>query len=259
MQFTDTHIHLDSDAFDADRADVIAASREAGIGRWINVGYNEARWSSTAALVQQHDGMACMLGLHPGDADAWSPELMDRLAERVRSVGAVAIGEIGIDLYWRQDNLERQREAFQSQLALARELGLPAVIHMRDADTELLDVLEAQDALPHVHFHSFDGKDALRSWVLAHGATIGVGGLITRRGSEDLQQWVAGLPHDRVMLESDSPYLKPRGIRGKRNEPAYLVKIAKLLASLWDASLDDVSEVTERNASRIFGLKERRE
>lgn len=259
MEFVDTHLHLDSDAFDGDREDVIAASREAGVSRWINVGYNEERWETTEELVRHVDGMWCMLGLHPRDADSWSQDLLDTLREYVASVRPVAIGEIGIDLYWRQDNLDMQRQAFRSQLRLAREVGLPAVIHMRDADVELVDAMESEEALSHIHFHSFDGSESLRDWVLARDDTIGVGGLITRRGSEDLQRWVSTIPRDRIVLETDAPYLKPRGIRGKRNEPAYVVKVAGLLAELWNTEVEDVAATTTRNAERIFALREETE
>lgn len=256
MTFIDTHTHLDDGAFEADLERVIQASRDAGVSRWINVGYNENRWRSSRTIANRFDGMHVMLGLHPGNADDWSPRLEEDLRRAVEEHPPVAIGEIGIDLYWRKDNLERQEHAFRAQLAIARETGLPAVIHMRDADEPLLRVLSDTAELPHVHFHSFDGGDALRQWVEGHGATMGVGGLITRRGSESLQEWVAGISRHAVVLETDSPYLKPRGIRGKRNEPAFLPEVARLLANLWDVDVEKVAEHTTANAERIFGLAE---
>jgi TatD DNase family protein len=254
MRFVDTHVHLDSDEFAADLDAVLAESRAAGVSRWINVGYNEERWASTEGLVRSVEGMACMLGVHPGHADVWSNAIRDRLRARIEAVRPVAVGEAGIDLYWRQDNLDAQRRAFLGQVALARDADLPLVIHMRDADAELLRAIEAEVVLPHLHFHSFDGTDDLRAWVLDTGATIGVGGLLTRRGSEDLRAWLATLPRERIVLETDAPYLKPRGIRGKRNVPAYLVKAAEMLAELWMTDLESVAAVTTANAERIFGL-----
>lgn len=256
MDLVDTHTHLDDDAFAGDLDEVIEASRRAGVRRWINVGYNETRWTTTRQLAGRVDGMSFMLGLHPGNADEWSKDLHERLKALVREVAPVAIGEIGIDLYWRQDNLDLQRRAFAAQLDLAREAALPAVIHMRSADEALLDVLDSAIALPHLHFHSFDGDGDLRAWVLQNNATIGVSGLITRRGSDALQEWVARIPHDRVVLETDSPYLKPRGIRGKRNEPAFMPKVAKLLSDLWAIDIEDVAKTTTDNANRIFNIPE---
>jgi TatD DNase family protein len=254
MELIDTHIHLDLEPFADDLDDVIAASRTAGVSRWINVGFNEERWKTTLDLTERYDGLFAMLGLHPGSADDWSPALIDGLGKLARDRRPVAIGEIGIDLYWRRDNLEIQVEAFRAQLDLAARLELPAVIHMRNADEAMLEVLTRHQALPHIHFHSFDGGAELRDWAAHHGATIGVGGLITRKGTDDLRAWVSGLDRDRVVLETDAPYLKPRGIRGTRNQPAFMVKSARLLAELWNTDLDSVARTTSANAERIFGL-----
>lgn len=254
MELVDTHIHLDLPQFADDLDDVIAASRAAGVIRWINVGFEPDRWTSTLALVDRIDGLSAMLGIHPGSVDNWSANTYDELSRLARERQPVAIGEIGIDLHWRQDNLATQVEAFRAQLDLAGELGVPAVIHMRDADEAMCDTLESQNVLPHIHFHSFDGGTELRSWALKHEATIGVGGLITRKGSDDLRQWVSGLDRARVVLETDAPYLKPRGIRGTRNQPAYMLRTAELLAELWGVDVASVADVTSRNAERIFNL-----
>ena len=256
MEFIDTHTHMDDDAFAGDLDDVIDTSRAKGVTRWINVGYNEARWQSTHELAKHISGMSLMLGLHPGNADDWNHRVHTALVDAVRTIHPVAIGEIGLDLYWRQDNLALQEQVFRTQLEIAVEHGLPTVIHMRAADAELIEVLDSVRPLPHIHFHSFDGGDDLRAWVLRNNATVGVGGLVTRKGSESLRGWISGVPRHIVVLESDSPYLKPRGIRGKRNEPAYLPKTADLLGELWGLDVERVSEITSRNAERIFGLKE---
>lgn len=255
MELVDTHTHLDLEQFADDLDEVLSASRAAGVTRWINVGFDPKRWASTLALANRVDGLHAMLGFHPGSVDEWSAPAFDRLTALAREQRPRAIGEIGIDLYWRQDNLERQIEAFRAQLNLAGELGLPAVIHMRDADAAMLETLDTHGSLPHVHFHSFDGGIDLRAWVLKHGATIGVGGLLTRNGTDDLREWVSALPRDRVVLETDAPYLKPRGIRGTRNQPAYLVKSARLLADLWLMDLASVARTTTTNAERIFELR----
>lgn len=255
MDLVDTHIHLDLEQFADDLDDVIAASRAAGVTRWINVGFDRARWRSTLALAERIDGLYAMLGLHPGSVDEWSADTLARLAELARDRRPVAIGEIGIDLHWRQDNLDVQIAAFRAQLDLAGELGLPAVIHMRAADEPVLDVLTTHGDLPRIHFHSFDGGPDARAWATDHGATVGIGGLLTRRGTESLRDWASGLDHDRVVLETDAPYLKPRGIRGMRNEPAYMVRSARLLAELWDTDLETVARTTTANAERIFNLR----
>jgi len=254
MELIDTHIHLDLDQFTDDLDEVLAASRAAGVTRWINVGFNRQRWQTTLALAARQPGVAYMLGLHPGSVEEWSPETLQMLGHAVSANAPVAIGEIGLDRYWRQDNLDTQVEALNAQLDLAIEHDLPAVIHMRDADAQILDVFASRRSLPHIHFHSFDGDERLRAWAITNRATIGVGGLATRRDSASLRDWIASLPRDRVVLETDAPYLKPRGIRGTRNEPAYLVKTARLLADLWKTDLEEVARVTNANAKAVFRL-----
>lgn len=257
VELIDTHTHLDDDAFSDDLEDVIALSRSSGVSSWINVGYSPDRWNSTLSLVNRVDGMRHMLGIHPGNADEWNEENAGRLAELVQDTRPVAIGEIGLDLYWRKDNLSTQEDALKRQLELAVAHGLPAVIHMRAADDALLDVLSASVELPHLHFHSFDGNDRLRHWIMDRRCTIGVGGLMTRKGSASLRSWIADVPKDRVVLETDSPYLKPQGVRGTRNQPAFMPRVAEVLAALWGVSPEEVGRITTGNACRIFSLKEK--
>lgn len=256
MQFVDTHTHLDDDAFSSDLEAVIERSRDQSVSRWINVGYNHLRWTSTIELANRINGVAMTLGLHPGDADDWNDTLEQTLVSLVKTHRPVAIGEIGLDLYWRQDNLSQQEAALRAQLGMACDLGLPAVIHMRKADTQLLAVLTSGIDLPKLHFHSFDGDVQLREWVVQNKATIGVGGLLTQKGCASLREWVASIPRCHVVLETDSPYLKPRDIRGKRNEPAFIPAVAGVLAELWCDSVAQVADQTTANAERIFDLPE---
>lgn len=251
----DTHTHLDDTAFAEDIDRVIAASREAGVTEWINVGYSPTSWESTRRLAERVDGMHVMLGMHPGSVDEWSDESASQLARIVDVARPVAIGEIGLDLHWRHDNIAVQLAAFERQLQLAESLDLPAVIHMRSADSEMANVLRTAPSLPHIHFHSFDGGLDLRRHVLELGSTIGVGGLMTRRDSESLRSWIADVPRDRVVLETDAPYLKPQGIRGRRNEPAFMTRVADRLAELWSTPRTEVDRITTANARRIFNLK----
>jgi TatD DNase family protein len=255
VELIDTHTHLDDDAFSGDIDSVIALSRSSGVNRWINVGYSPDRWNTTLALVKRIDGMSHMLGMHPGNADEWNEETAGRLAELARETGPVAIGEIGLDLHWRKDNLSIQEDALKRQLELAVRFTLPAVIHMRGADQALLEVLSRTEQLPHLHFHSFDGNEDFRKWIVDRQCTIGVGGLMTRKGSDSLRSWIASVPMDRVALETDSPYLKPQGVRGTRNHPALLPRVSEALATLWGVSPEEVGRVTTDNARRIFKLK----
>jgi len=251
----DTHTHLDDSGFADDLDSVIASSRLAGVTQWINVGYSPESWQSTLELASHVEGMGYMLGMHPGHADEWDEKSERLLSELIDANDPVAIGEIGLDLHWRQDNLAIQTEAFTCQLKLAVSATLPAVIHMRASDVELLEILGTVHPLPHLHFHSFDGDVDLRNYVLEHECTIGVGGLMTRKDSESLRTWIADIPRDRVVLETDSPYLKPQGIRGRRNEPAFVTRVAERLSQLWSISRSETSTITTGNARRIFHLK----
>lgn len=250
----DTHCHLDDEAYADDLEDVLQQSRSRGVSRWINVGYAPNRWSSTLRLMQMVPGMSHMLGLHPGYADEWSSNVSHQLHSLVASTQPVAIGEIGLDFFRGETNLAAQLRAFGDQLDLAVERGLPAVIHMRAAENELLNLLQSRQTLPLLVFHSFEGSARLRDFVLETGSMIGFGGMATRASARDLREVIRTVPLDRIVLETDSPYLVPQGARDRRNVPANVVDIANFLAGMKDASLAHVAAVTTQNAERAFGL-----
>jgi TatD DNase family protein len=254
----DTHCHLDDHVFVEDLDQVLAESRAAGVRAWIQVGFEPARWPSSIDLVQHIPGMALMLGVHPSSADQWSPAVADELHRLIVQHGAVAIGEIGIDRFWPENPpLDVQIAAFTAQLDLARELGLPAVIHMRSAEQELLDVLQQREPQP-LLFHSFDAGAALTDVILAWDAYVGVGGLATKAKSEALREQLARIPLDRIVLETDSPYLIPARMRGRRNTPASVRRIAAFLGTLRAIPEATIAATTTQNALHCFAtLSER--
>ena len=248
----DTHCHLDDPVFAGDLDQVLAESRAAGVRAWIQVGFEPSRWQSSIALAERTPGMFLMLGVHPSSADQWSAEVEGELRRRIAAHDAVAVGEIGIDLYWDENPpLAAQIEAFTAQLDLARELGLPAVIHMRNAEAEVLDVLRHRDVQP-LLFHSFDGGPALTGYVLASGAYVGVGGLATKARSEALREQLRRIPLERIVLETDSPYLIPAHMRGQRNTPASVRRISEFLGTLRATSDTTLASITTRNALNLF-------
>lgn len=251
-RFVDTHCHLDDDSFDDDLIDVLDRSRRAGVTRWINVGFNPDRWPTTIGLSRNHPGLAFMLGIHPGDVAEWNDSVGQRLETLARAAGAVAIGEIGLDFYRGETNVNEQVTAFNAQLDLAVELALPAVIHMRAAEPELLAVLAARFQSPRLVFHSFDGSGALTDWIIDHDGLAGVGGLATRSASQRIWSQLERLTLDRIVLETDSPYLVPNGFKHRRNTPESIPTVASFLADLFGTTIDEVARQTTSNATRFF-------
>lgn len=254
LRFVDTHCHLDDEAFALDLDDVLDESRAAGVGSWVNVGFSPERWKTTISIASRYPGMFAVLGLHPHGADLWTPELHHELAGLLAGSGARAVGEIGIDLFRGETNIEQQRKAFEAQLALACDLRLPAVIHMRAAEGEVLDLLASVNPAPRLLFHSFEGGPRLVDFILESGSLVGVGGLATRPRSTRLRDQLLRVPLSQMVLETDAPYLIPAGVPGSRNTPRNVPHIASILATLLGADFHHVATQTTANAERLFGM-----
>jgi TatD DNase family protein len=252
MRLVDSHCHLDDDAFEDDLPAVLERSRHAGVTRWINVGYSPDRWQSSISLAAVHPGLHYMLGVHPGHAYEWSDAVGEGLEATIARSHPVAVGEIGLDFYRGETNVDQQVAAFSTQLDIARRAGLPVAIHMRDAEPLMLQVLSEQESLPPILFHSFDGTSALTDWILEHDAWIGVGGLITRGKSHALQNQVKRIPLERIVLETDSPYLVPNGFKHRRNTPESIPHIVRFLSRLLDRTELEIAAITTHNAETLF-------
>jgi TatD DNase family protein len=252
--YIDTHTHLDDDQFEDDLDQVLADAANNGVGRMINIGYCPERWASTLALARRHPQIRYALGLHPGNADDWSEALFADLTALVDCEQPVAIGEIGLDYYWTQDNKAIQRTSFERQIQLAHSRGLPIIIHQRDAAEDVAAILRGAPADFQVIFHSCDGDPALMDMAAERGWLIGVGGLMTRRQSEALRSRLPSFPIEQIVLETDSPYLVPSGVKARRNTPAMIPLIAERLAGLIGRSIEEIAAVTTRNAERAFRL-----
>jgi TatD DNase family protein len=252
--FIDTHAHLDDEQFEDDVDAVIFQAITAGVERIVNIGYEPVRWDTTIKLAEQFPCISFTLGLHPSSSEQFSPEVIDRLGALAEQTGAVAIGEIGIDLFRESSNLELQRQSFEAQLSIARDLHLPVVIHQRAASKEVSEILS--NVMPTIRcvLHSFEGNEQLLRLGIDRSYCFGIGGLMTRRGSESLKNLIKEIPLELMLLETDSPYLIPAGAKGRRNEPANIPKIADTLSKLLDIPLSDVADTTSRNAIEIFRL-----
>jgi TatD DNase family protein len=252
--FVDTHAHLDDDQFASDIEDVIVRSAEAGVEKIVNIGYEPSKWETTIALGRRFPNVSFTLGLHPRSADQYSNELLNELESRIVDSGAVAIGEIGLDLFRSGPAVELQTEAFEAQLSIASNLDLPVVIHQRAANEPLHRVLERASPAVRCVLHSFEGDQRLIDLGLERGYFFGVGGLMTRERNQYLCEFLSQIPLDRMLLETDSPYLVPAGVKAKRNEPANVPFIASKLSELLGIEVDDVANTTTRNAIDIFRL-----
>lgn len=251
----DTHAHLDDGRFDSDLAAVIAAAANVGVSRIVNIGYRPVRWQSSIALAESNPGISYTLGLHPHHADEFSPDLLADLRKLIETHHPVAMGEIGLDYFRDLSDRKLQRRAFAAQLDLASEHHLPVVIHLRgEVEPDLRSALDQTPPTLLCILHSFDGSEDLAQYALDRGYVFGVGGLATRVSNVRLRDILKTIPLDRLILETDSPYLTPASIKDRRNTPANIPVIASSLATLKEVPLGVVANVTTINAHRVFGL-----
>lgn len=254
MELLDTHCHLDLDTFESDRDEVVKRARAAGVERMIVVGFNPERWQTGASMCEEYAGLHLAVGLHPTEAEAYDDELERQLRITATSLHAVAIGETGLDYHWKSGTAAKQRDAFYRQIALAKELDLPFVIHQRDAEQDALDVLRASSPPHRGVMHCFTGDGHYLRECLELGLHIGFGGAVTFRKLKHLHEAVQVAPADRILVETDAPFMTPSPHRGTRNEPAYVKFVVDRLAELRGVSADAVADATTRNAQALFRL-----
>ncbi len=260
---TDTHCHLDFEQFDEDREEVIARALYAGLVRILNPAVDLPTSRRALALAEKYEFVYAAVGMHPNSALEWTDETTDALREMAAHPKVVAIGEIGLDYYWDDAPHDVQVYVFRAQLELAAELGLPVIIHNREAGMDILPMLtdwQAQLAAagrplakhPGV-LHSFSGTEAQAHQAIAANFYLGVTGPVTFKNAVDLQSLISNLPLTQLLIETDAPYLTPHPFRGKRNEPARVALVAGKIAELRSLPLDEVARVTGENAARLFG------
>jgi TatD DNase family protein len=251
----DTHAHLTLEGLREDRAAVLARAREAGVGAIITVGIDPDDSRAAVALARETDGVWATVGVHPHDVTELSDATLDDLAELARAEEVVAWGEIGLDHYRNRSPREVQRKWFREQLERARQLELPVVIHDRDAHAETLEVLrEVADSGLRGVFHCFSGDRALAREVLGLGFHLSVPGPVTYPKNDELRRVVAEMPLERLLLETDCPFLAPQPVRGKRNEPAHIVHVAAAVAQVRGLAPADVARITTRASRELFGV-----
>lgn len=253
--FVDSHAHLQWTSFDADRAAVIGQARAAGVTAIVNIGFDVEGSRRAVALAERYAGLYATVGVHPHNASQLNDADVEELRRLAAHAKVVAIGEIGLDYYRNRSPRDAQRMAFEAQLGLAVEVGLPVVVHDREAHREVLEVLARFAGRIVGVMHCFSGSREMAEQCLRSGFYVSFAGPVTFPNARRLQAIARWLDVDKMLLETDSPWLAPQAKRGQRNEPAYLPFIAEKIATLKDISLAELAEATTRNAQEIFQLE----
>ena len=252
----DTHAHIDGEEFKDDLPEVIERAKAAGIGKIFVPAINLEGMDNLMAVCHQYPGYAYpMIGLHPEEVKDDYQEVIDKM-KAMMTEEYIAIGEVGLDFYWSREYQQQQLEAFEAQVKWAVECQLPLMLHCRKAQNEMVAILRKYaDKLCGGVFHCFTGNQKEAAELLAFdGFVLGIGGVLTFKKSH-LPEVVPHIPLDRIVLETDAPYMAPVPMRGKRNESAYVADVMRCLAASYGVSDDEVAQQTNRNVERIFGIK----
>jgi TatD DNase family protein len=257
--FIDSHAHIDGHEFDTDREDVIGRAHAAGVSVILNVGTGDPHSGALERAVElgkQHKSVYTAIGTHPHDARLYDDAAEETIKNLINSEHVIAWGEIGLDFHYDNSPRDVQIEVFKRQLRAARECDLPVVIHTREAEAETIDILQSEykTAPRRGVFHCFSGSMELAQRALEIGFMISFSGIVTFKKAEELREIAKQVPLDRFLIETDCPYLTPIPYLGKRNEPAYVVEVARCLGGLHGLELEAVGRITSDNFNRFFEL-----
>jgi TatD DNase family protein len=262
LKLADTHCHLNFEAFDADRSQVLARARQAGITRILNPAIDLETSQHIRTLAEEYPEVYAAVGVHPTSGGTWTADSLELLEALAQHNKVVAIGEIGLDYYWDKTPKSVQREVFIQQLRLAEALSLPVVIHNREATEDVLAILtEYQQELTGIGselaarpgvLHSFSAGPEAAERAVRMKFFIGITGPVTFKKTEQLQSVVANVPTENLLVETDAPFLTPHPYRGKRNEPAFVQYVVEKIAAIKSQSAGELAEITSANAQRLF-------
>ena len=253
MRYFDTHAHLDDEAFDADREELLDSIREAGVALIVDPGCTPESSRKAALLSEERDWIYFAAGIHPEELQCDIPEDFEEIARLARHPGCVAIGEIGLDYYWDASHKEQQRDLFRRQIALALELDLPVIVHDREAHGDCLDIVRDFTGLRGV-FHCFSGSVEMAEELLRRGWYLGFDGPVTYKNARKALEVLSVCPPERILLETDSPYLSPVPMRGRRNDPGNLSYICARVAEVKGLTPETVAETSLRNGCDLFRI-----
>ena len=256
MELFDSHCHVNEERFDEDREEVLARMAEYGITRYAVIGSDMASSGACVAYRKEHGNAVCAVGIHPHEAKGYREGDLETLAGWIRSGEARAIGEIGLDYYYDLSPREVQREVCRLQMELAWTLGAPVAFHIRDAHGDMIDLMRSMKArLTPGIIHCFSGSAETAREYLRMGYYISFAGPVTFKKAPKLQEAARLVPRDRLLIETDSPYLAPEPVRGRRNEPANVRFVAMKLAEIRGEDPEDLAAYTFENAERVYGLR----
>ncbi len=248
----DSHAHIQLSQFDRDRDVVLKRAQEAGISAILVIGFDMETSLGAVALAEKHAHIYATVGMHPHDAKELTPDILEKFRQLASHPKVIALGEMGLDYYRNLSPRPLQKAAFEEQLDLAEAMQMPIIIHNRDAYMDILPILEARHGRIRGVLHCFTGDVELMHRSLAIGFHIGIGGIVTYPNAKDIQAVAREVPEDRLLIETDCPWLAPQFRRGKRNEPAYVRAVAEKIAELRSTSVETIGEMTTRNFEILF-------
>ncbi len=255
--FVDSHAHIDGPEFDADRGEVIERAGAAGITAILNVGTGDPHsdaFERAVELGRKHENIYTAIGTHPHDARLYDDRAEEKIKTLIQAERIVAWGEIGLDFHYDNSPRDVQIAVFKRQLRAAHDCDLPVVIHTREAESETIEILKSDyaDAKRRGVFHCFSGSIDLAHKAIELGFMISFSGIVTFKKAEELRAAAREVPLDRLLIETDCPYLSPIPYRGKRNEPAYVVEVARSLAGIHGTAIEDIARITTENFHTLF-------
>lgn len=251
----DTHVHLNAEQFDEDLEEVLSRAREAGVEKMVVVGFDRPTINRAMELIGQYDFLYAAIGWHPVDAIDMNDEDLVWIEELSQHPKVVAIGEMGLDYHWDKSPKDVQKEVFRKQIQLAKKVKLPIVIHNREATQDIVDILREEGAEEVGGImHCFSGSPEIAQECVEMNFYISLGGPVTFKNAKKPKDVAKEIPLEKLLIETDCPYLAPHPYRGKRNEPAYVKLVAEQIAELKEVSLEEVERITTENAIKLFNI-----
>ena len=254
MELFDTHAHYNDEKFSEDREQIIKQTYEAGVTKFVCAGYNVSSSEEAVKIANEHNYIYAICGISPNDLENYSKENLDKIRKLAKNTKNVAIGEIGLDYYWNKENKDLQKQAFIDQIEIANELNLPIVIHSRDAVQDTIDILKENKVNKKGIFHCCQLNKFLVEEAIKLGFYISFAGPVTFKNSKNAEEIVKLVPEDKILIETDSPYLAPEPVRGTRNDSRNVKYVAEKIANFRQLDVEKIAKITYQNAMNIFEI-----